>query len=232
MISKVNKSNKALYEARLAEINRLLHEQNLLANDEVVDTLESYYQHIVEIQKLPVRYVDPDTGEAYKSKYLLMPLDEPLFQIDANKRSISVPADFAKNGVGVKGDHRAEVLYFVIDRYFDARDLYDGTDYIIINWQFRGVNDSRNKELETHTSIALAPDDTYVPGSIVFGWVIDNDMTPSKGTLSFSVAFVSKNADNTYSYALNTTIASVPINDSLYLADPSVLSSQAIFRLH
>lgn len=225
MISKVNKSNKALYEARLAEINRLLHEQNLIGNDEVVDTLESYYQHIVEIQKLPVRYVDPDTGEAYKSKYLLMPLDEPLFQIDANKRSISVPADFAKNGVGVKGDHRAEVLYFVIDRYFDARDLYDGTDYIIINWQFRGVNDSRNKELETHTSIALAPDDTYVPGSIVFGWVIDNDMTPSKGTLSFSVAFVSKNADNTYSYALNTTIASVPINDSLYLADPSVLSS-------
>ena len=73
MISKVNKSNKALYEARLAEINRLLHEQNLLANDEVVDTLESYYQHIVEIQKLPVRYVDPDTGEAYTSKYLLMP---------------------------------------------------------------------------------------------------------------------------------------------------------------
>ena len=225
MISKVNKSNKALYEARLAEINRLLHEQNLISSDEVVDTLESYYQHIVEIQKLPVRYVDPDTGEAYKSKYLLMPLDEPLFQIDANKRSISVPADFAKNGVGVKGDHRAEVLYFVIDRYFDARDLYDGTDYIIINWQFRGVNDSRNKELETHTSIALAPDDTYIPGSIVFGWVIDNEMTPSKGTLSFSVSFVSKNADNTYSYALNTTVASVIINDSLCLKDPSILSS-------
>ena len=49
MISKVNKSNKALYEARLAEINRLLHEQNLISSDEVVDTLESYYQHIVEI---------------------------------------------------------------------------------------------------------------------------------------------------------------------------------------
>ena len=206
MISKVNKSNKALYEARLAEINRLLHEQNLISSDEVVDTLESYYQHIVEIQKLPVRYVDPDTGEAYKSKYLLMPLDEPLFQIDANKRSISVPADFAKNGVGVKGDHRAEVLYFVIDRYFDARDLYDGTDYIIINWQFRGVNDSRNKELETHTSIALAPDDTYIPGSIVFGWVIDNEMTPSKGTLSFSVSFVSKNV--------------IPFNVFIYICPP------------
>lgn len=225
MISKVNKSNKALYEARLAEINRLLHEQNLLANDEVVDTLESYYQHIVEIQKLPVRYVDPDTGEAYKSKYLLMPLDEPLFQIDANKRSITVPTDFAKNGIGVKGDHRAEVLYFAIDRYFDARDLYDGTDYIIINWQFRGPNDSRNKELETHTSIALAPDDTYIPGQIVFGWVIEQDMTPTKGTLSFSIAFVSKNADNTYSYAFNTTVASVTVNDSLVLEDPSILSS-------
>ena len=225
MISKVDKSNKALYEARLAEINRLLHEQNLIESDDVVDTLESYYGHIKEIQKLPVRYVDPDTGEAYDSKYLLMPLDEPLFQIDANKRIINIPADFAKNGVGVKGDHCAEVLYFAIDRFFDARDLYDGTDYIIINWQFRGVNDSRNKELKTSTSIALAPDETYIPGKIVFGWVIDNEMTPSKGTLSFSVAFVSKGADNTYSYAFNTMIASVTVNDSLYLEDPSILSS-------
>lgn len=225
MISKVTKSNKALYEARLAEIDRLLHEQGLISEDEVVDTLESYYQHIVEIQKLPVRYVDPDTGKAYESKYLLMPLDEPLFKIDANKRSITVPADFAKNGIGVKGDHKAEVLYFSIDRYFDARDLYDNTDYIIINWQFRGPNDSRNKELETHTSIALAPDDTYIPGQIVFGWVIEHDMTPSKGTLSFSIAFVSKKEDNTYSYAFNTLVSSVSVNDSLYLEDPSILSS-------
>lgn len=225
MISKVTKSNKALYEARLAEINRLLHEKNLISEDTEIDTLEKYYQHIVEIQKLPVRYVDPDTGEAYKSKYLLMPLDEPLFEIDANKRSISVPSDFNKNGIGVKGDHCAEVLYFKIDRYFDARDLYDGTDYIVINWQFRGANEGRNKELATHTSLAFAPDDTYIPGSIVFGWVIEQDMTPSKGTLSFSISFISKNTDNTYSYALNTTVASVAVNDSLYLEDPSILST-------
>ena len=225
MISKVTKSNKALYEARLAEINRLLHEKNLISEDTEIDTLEKYYQHIVEIQKLPVRYVDPDTGEAYKSKYLLMPLDEPLFEIDANKRSILVPSDFNKNGIGVRGDHCAEVLYFKIDRYFDARDLYDGTDYIVINWQFRGANEGRNKEVETHTSLAFAPDDTYIPGSIVFGWVIEQDMTPSKGTLSFSISFVSKNTDNTYSYAFNTTVASVAVNDSLYLKDPSILST-------
>lgn len=225
MISKVTQSNKALYEARLAEINRLLHGQNLISEDMIVDTLEKYYQNIVQIQKLPVRYVDPDTGSAYQSKYLLMPLDEPMFEIDANKRSITVPTEFVKNGIGVRGDHRAEVLYFKIDRFFDARDLYDGTDYIIINWQFRGANEGRNKEVPTNTSIAFAPDDTYIPGSIVFGWVIEEDMTPSKGTLSFSISFVSKNTDNTYSYAFNTTIASVNVNDSLYLEDPSILSS-------
>jgi hypothetical protein len=48
-----------------------------------------------------------------------MPLDEPLFEIDANSRSIAVPSEFSRNGVGVKGDHQAETLYFRVDRYFD-----------------------------------------------------------------------------------------------------------------
>ena len=223
MISKVTESNKALFEARIAQINKALEAKH---SDTRITSFESYFGNIREIQQLQTSFVGSASGDSSQGtpgKFLLMPLDEPLFEIDANKRTITIPANFSKNGVGVRGDHMAETLYFKIDRYFDHQDLFN-VDEIIINWQFRGANESRNKELETHTSLAFAPDDEYIPGCVVFGWVIDNEMTPSKGTLSFSVSFLKKE-NNRYQYALNTTIATVNVNDSLYLEDPSILSS-------
>ena len=76
-----------------------------------------------------------------------MPFDEPLFEIDANSRTIKVPDEFKKNGVGVRGDHWAEVLYFAIDQYYDYQDLYN-VDNIYINWQFRGASGSRSSEVK------------------------------------------------------------------------------------
>ena len=225
MISKITESNKELIKARIAEINKALEAANSSTR---ITSLESYYANIVEIASLATGF------HSAPYKYFLMPLDEPMFEIDANKRTITVPAHFAKNGVGVHGDHMAEVLYFKIDKYFDYQDLFN-VDSIIINWQFRGANVSRNAELQTHTSIALAPDDTYDPGHIVFGWVLGNFidsegnqhyMTPSKGTLTFSVSFLKRTGDS-YDYVLNTQTATVAINDSIVLEDPSALDSLA-----
>lgn len=214
MISKVTESNKNLIEARIAEINKALEAAGSTTR---IDSFESYFANIVEIAELATNF------HSAPYKFFLMPLDEPLFEIDANKRSITVPSDFNKNGIGVRGDHMAETLYFRIDRYFDHQDLYN-VDEIIINWQFRPSNASRNADLPVNTSIALAPDETYDPGHIVFGWVIDKDMTPSKGTLTFSVGFLKRN-ETQYEYALNTTTATVNVNDALVLEDPSKLNS-------
>ena len=53
-----------------------------------VDNLDAFYGSIEEIAA-----VDP--------KFLRLPLDEPLFDIDANTRKITVPAEFKANGVSV-----------------------------------------------------------------------------------------------------------------------------------
>jgi hypothetical protein len=52
-----------------------------------------------------------------------LPQDEELFEIDANKRKINVPASFS-GGASVVGDEIAETIYFSIDRYFDITDFY------------------------------------------------------------------------------------------------------------
>lgn len=232
MISKITESNKELIKARLKEISMALD-----GNEDSISSLESYYANITRIAPLTTNFHNAPY------KYFLMPIDEPVFEIDANKRTITVPQHFAKNGVGVHGDHMAEILYFRIDRYFDYQDLMN-VDAIVINWQFKPANASRNAEIETHTSYALAPDETYDPGHIMFGWVIGNFveiddqgiehqhfMTPSKGTINFSVSFL-KRVGSDYKYVLNTLIASVNINDSITLDDPTKLDdlSHPIFE--
>ena len=53
-----------------------------------INNLESFFGNIEEIAAL-----DP--------KFLRLPLDEPMFEIDANSRKISVPNDFRVNGLSV-----------------------------------------------------------------------------------------------------------------------------------
>ena len=69
-----------------------------------IDNVEGFFGNILEISALD-------------KKYLRLPLDEPLFAIDANSRKITVPDAFKSNGLSVQGDHLAETVYFVIDRY-------------------------------------------------------------------------------------------------------------------
>ena len=74
-------------------------------------TLQGYFENIEYIKNLGGRY-------------LFMPLTEELFIINLDTRQITVPSHFKKNGIGIVGDDKAEILYFVVDRYYDVMDLY------------------------------------------------------------------------------------------------------------
>ena len=67
--------------------------------------------------------------KAISPRYVRLPLyedgheDEEIFEIDANARTIKVPASFNRNGVGVVSDELAETIWFKINRYFDIKDF-------------------------------------------------------------------------------------------------------------
>jgi len=148
---------------------------------------------------------------------LLMPADEEIFNIDANTRAISIPAKIKKNGVGVYGDHNAEMLVLDIDRYFDNQDLLNTN--IAINWNFIPAGARTPKDDQPYTAVAaFAPNSDINPEKVTFGFIIDKNMTTSKGTLNFSVTFYTTESDN-ITYSLNTLTASVAINDTLTLED-------------
>ena len=90
-----------------------------------IDNMEDFFGRIEDIKDLDL-------------KFLRLPLDEPMFEINANTRAISIPNDFRSNGLSVQGDHLAETVFFSIDRYFDFTDL-SGAD-IAINWKMGKIN--------------------------------------------------------------------------------------------
>jgi len=164
--------------------------------DGAINTLDDYYSKLNELIALARE------NNNYQH-FLRLPLDEPTFDIDANSRVITVPAEFKKNGLSVKNDEIAEIVYFTIDRYYDTIDLYSPDINIIIQWE--GAPDAKKESL-SGLSAALFRDCIRIDGNekVIFGWAIDGRITKNAGTIKFAVHFYMLDAENKFSFNLNT----------------------------
>lgn len=146
---------------------------------------------------------------AIDPKYTILPLDEDYFEIDANSRKITVPEAFRKNGIAVKGDQVAEILYFRINRYFDFTDL--DTTTIVIQWETAD---------QTNVSGIWVKDIESDPDYLIFGWPLDDQITQTPGLVRFSVRFVQwDDKKEKIIYSLSTLEAQAMINNALDLSD-------------
>ena len=159
-------------------------------------SLDGYFAHIKTLID-----IEPE--------YAMIPSDEKPFEINANARTITVPADFVKCA-GVAGDTMAEIATFTIDRYFDYVDL--ATTDIFVMWSApRG---------EGITKVGLIDLET-IPGKIRFGWPLTGDITAAAGNVTFAVRFAIPKQDepNKYHYVLNTLNATLTIRPSINLIE-------------
>lgn len=172
-------------------------------------------------------------------KYLRIPLGEEHFQINADTRSIQIPDHFSKYGLGVEGDHTAEVIFFEIDRYFDTMDLAaclgtmdspapEGSG-CFIQWKnalgHEGVSrayafDICDETIDPDTGLVLED------AKLIFGWVISNKITEGAGNIEFSVRFVQtevEDDENSFNpiinimYSFSTLSAKCAVKPSLRL---------------
>lgn len=173
-----------------------------------VDNLEAYYGSIEEIAAL-----DP--------KFLRLPLDEPLFEIDANTRKITVPAEFKSNGVSVQKDHLAEIIFFRIARFFDYTDL--ATCDIVINWKMGSKEGKTTRFIKFEEPFLV---DEVQTNGIIFGWPINDIVTDKSGALTFAVEFFKKDGigdDAKIMYRFNTLPTSVNIKDGLVISEDATV---------
>lgn len=163
-----------------------------------IESLDDYFEHLEELV-------------AIDEKYMMLPLDEEPFMIDANTRIITVPAQF-KNGVGVTGDHIAEIIYFAIDRY------YDNTDLATVDKRIEYSNAKGDKWVVKN----FYPDgnqkyfiDERYPDKILFGWALSKQATEASGTIEFAVRFYLTNDEKGLDFSFSTLPTKILINKTL-----------------
>lgn len=160
-------------------------------------SLDGYFAHMQDLI-----LIDPS--------FVLIPSDEKPFEINANTRTISIPADFNKCA-GVAGDDMCEIITFTVDRYFDYVDL--ATANICIQWSTpagEGISHIGLKDLET------------ISGKIRFGWPLTNELTANPGPITFAVRFFIKDEEDNFVYLLNTLSASFIIRQGLNITNPDI----------
>lgn len=198
MITYVNAKNAAKYQILFDKATKVLNDNPTSEGSITISSLARYFSVLKDLMEL-----DPT--------FIRLPLDEEPFEIDLNTRKIAIPSDFTKNGVGVKGDQLAEIVYFKVNRFFDAQDLKN-TD-IYIEW-----STGKQKGI----SKAFCVDTKSSVGNIIFGWAITSAMTQDGGaTLTFAPRFVKETTVSedsvTLTYSLSTTPHTVKILDTLDL---------------
>lgn len=178
-------------------------------------SLDGYFAHIDKLVSL-------------HPKYVLIPSDENPFEIDANTRTIKVPASFSKCA-GVVGDNMCEIITFTIDRYFDYVDLANA--HICVQWKLPD-----GEEGISHIGLI---DLNTASGKIRFGWPLTDALTKNAGNITFSVRFyvekVIVDKDNLeqsqFVYLFNTLPATVPIKAGLNFEGEDVFVEQGISDL-
>lgn len=191
----ITKDNYRLYEGLFADINNVLGYTN---ENEIAD-IGDYFMELDKIKAA----LEAGKGDPY---WLIIPGDEELFEIDANSRNIKIPTEFNKNGIGVQGDHMAEVLYFSVDRYFDIHDLFNKE--ILVQYELPGG--------EKHLATTINKTLKFQDNKVVFGWIVTNDMTEVAGNIKFAVRFYDRNEEKSkLLYSFSTLTAVIKVNASL-----------------
>ena len=122
------------------------------------------------------------------------------------------------NGLSVQGDEVAEIVFFEIDRYYDATDLYETN--IAIEWEIG----SGNTKVAGYTPAFIKTTHDFVTpddkDKVIFGWPITSEITAQAGKMQFSVRFYNEyNNNDNYDYSLRTLPAIININQGLAI-DP------------
>ena len=130
-----------------------------------------------------------------------LPANEPIYEIDWNTRKINAPSF-----IGVQGDHEAEFIYFIMDRYFDAIDLSETIGLVT----FRNAGgEEYYYVIPVYDIYSMSEENNQ---KIIFPWVIQAPVALYEGDVYFSFKFFKIDpTSKRLLYELNTSVAKTKV---------------------
>lgn len=151
------------------------------------------------------------TVNPYNNKPILsviLPSDERTFDVDLDKREISVPTFLS-----VSKDHRAETIYFLVDRYYEYKDLSQ-TSCVV---EFINAAGEGGYYVVPFYDISsyprfLAEDDIWHEAKMLVPWCIEGNVTKTAGPVQFALRFYElDDANENFVYNLRTKVATAQV---------------------
>lgn len=164
----------------------------------MITTPQEYYEKLAQIDELSKSQVA-----------LLMPHDERIYNIDLNARTIDAP-EF----LSVEADHRAETIYFLVDRFYDNVDL--STTNCIIHY----IN--ADGEARVYPVPFLDIETFSEDNKMLIPWLIEGAATKAAGKVTYAVKFfkiIREDNQPAVSYELNTLLATSQVLHGMDIAD-------------
>lgn len=145
---------------------------------------------------------------------ILLPGDERVYNVDLATRTIEAP-----EYLSVETDHRSEVIYFKVARYYDAVDL--SNTVCVIQY----IN--ANKEGRVYAVPYYDIDTLSDTNEMLIPWEVDGEATVAAGDVQYAIRFYmldSRITDKRLVYNLNTLTASSKVLHGINI-DPEELQS-------
>ena len=161
----------------------------------MITTPEEYVKYLwgIESKDEEGNVINPYNNKPILS--IILPSDERTFDVDLSSREISVPTFLS-----VAKDHRAETVYFLVDRYYEYKDLANTSCMIeFINAAGEGgFYPVPFYDISTHQ----AEEKMLIP------WCIEGDVSKVAGEVQFVLRFYElDDANEKFIYNLRTQIA-------------------------
>lgn len=151
-------------------------------------------------------------SENAPSLAILLPTDEKIYNVDLNSRAVEAP-----EYLGVERDHRAEVIYFKVNRFYDFFDL---TQAVCVIQYVNALGESRAYVVPYYDIDTLSGHDESKGEQddiILFPWIIDQETTKVRGPIEFNIKFYKLNdIGSQYLYNLTTLTAKSQILAGIY----------------
>lgn len=157
----------------------------------MITTATEYYQNLFKIQ-----------DENAPTLANVLPSSEKIYHIDLETRTIEAP-EF----LSVSDDHRAETIYFTVDRYFDHIDL--ATTVCVVQY-INAAGEGRVYavpfyDIETFSGHRGSKNEGDDMPKILVPWCIEGEATKEAGDVQYSVRFYKINEGGKFfQYNLNT----------------------------
>lgn len=171
-----------------------------------INYTDKFYQFLANVQ----------TDSRFTPITRQIPYNESTIKVDLNSRKIKIEESDYNDFLSVEKDHRSEIIYFEVDRYYEDIDLLQCTtvvEYLNARPSSEGGPMLRLYPITLKDTWDMEDDEGNIHQKIILAWNIGSEATYYAGTIQFALWFFRIDTD---AHTTMSPSGEVKVNDLIY----------------